>query len=184
MKRLIALMLCMLTILTFAACGGDPADTTDDGSGTKAPAQTGGNVNVGGNNNTAKPIFVYNGVKIEMNASADEVIAALGEPVSTYEQPSCAFQGNDIYYNYGSIEVSVYENNGERHIYSVFVKDDLVSTPEGLSIGSSESDAFAIYGEDSRTQSGNIIYHGNGADVTITFMDGKVASIEYVATFG
>ena len=181
MKKIIALIICTLAVVMLAACGGDPAETSDTGKsgGTNAPAQTNSN----DASDAVKPVFVYNGVTIEMNALADDVIAALGDPVSTYESPSCAFQGTDINYNYGSIEITVYENEGERRIYSLFVKDDLVSTPEGLSIGSPESDAFSIYGDESKTQSGNIIYNGKGASVTVTFADGKVASIEYTATF-
>ncbi len=179
MKRILALIICALTLISFAACGGETVET-DGGDGQSTNGST---PDTGKTPSATSAVFVYNGVTIEMNALADPVIASLGDPVSTYESPSCAFQGTDVNYNYGSVEITVYENNGERRIYSLFVKDDLVSTPEGLSIGSSEADAFAVYGEESRTDAGNIIYHGDGVDVTVTFTDGKVASIEYVATF-
>ena len=185
MKKIISFILAAMMLLTLVACSGDPAET--DGSAnngnetSKTPADTKDDGNK--DDTAAAPVFVFKGVTISMNAPSDPIIEAIGEPSSTYEQPSCAFQGNDIYYNYGSIEISAYEEGGERRVYSVFVKDDLVTTPEGLYIGSSEADAFAVYGEDSRTSSGNIIYHGKGVDVTVVFTDGKVSSIEYVATF-
>ena len=40
-------------------------------------------------------VFEYNGVKIGMDMEAAPIIAALGEPSSYFEAPSCAFEGLD-----------------------------------------------------------------------------------------
>lgn len=187
MKRIFAFILAALLLLTMVAC--EKPETPDD-SEKGTTNQTDTNKTTTGadttDNNTPSAkgtTFVYKGVTIKMNELADSILSALGDPATEpYESPSCAFQGNDIFYNYGSIEISVYENNGERRISSLFVKDDLVSTPEGLYIGSSEADAVAVYGESSRTASGNLIFHGEGVSVTVILTDGKVSSIEYIAT--
>ena len=189
MKRILAFMLAALMLLSLYACSGgapkteDTSDKTANTNGTNgtagAPADTGDPAPA----NT--PVFVYNGTTIKMNDLAAPVLAALGDPTTTYESPSCAFQGTDIYYNYGSFELSAYEETAgaERRIYSVFLKDDLVETPEGLAIGSPEADVAKVYGASSRTDSGNYIYEAKGVTVKVMITDGKVSSIEYVATF-
>ena len=187
MKRILAFMLAALMLLSIVACSaGDPKteDTTDktantNGSTAGTPADTGDPAPA----NT--PVFVYKGTTIKMNDLSDPIIAALGEPATTYESPSCAFQGMDIYYNYGSFELSAYEETAgaERRVYSVFLKDDLVETPEGLAIGSPEADVAAVYGASSRTDNGNYIYKAAGVTVSVMLTDGKVSSIEYVASF-
>lgn len=187
MKRILSLILAAMMLLALAACSNDGGDTPDNGTtaaannGTTAPDGTSENP---GSTTKAAPVFVHNGTTIKMNEPAAAIIAALGEPLSKYDQPSCAFQGNDYVYNYGSFELTTYDNNGDiERVYSVFIKDDLVTTPEGLYIGSPEADAAAIYGADSRTDNGNFIYAAEGVTVTVIIKDGKVTSIEYVATF-
>lgn len=183
MKRIISLFLAVLMLIALTACSDNKNDPTKDttpasGSGTKAPVED------TGASPSFVPVFVHNGITIKMNDPAEPIIAALGDPVSRYEQPSCAFQGNDYVYNYGSFELTTYDNNGDiERVYSVFIKDDLITTPEGLYIGSSEADAAAVYGDGARTDNGNFIYRVDGVTVTVIIKDGKVSSIEYVATF-
>ena len=51
-------------------------------------------------------LFTYNGCTIAMNGAAAPVIAALGEPESYTEAASCAFDGLDKTYGYGSCKTS------------------------------------------------------------------------------
>ena len=185
MKRTISILLLVTAVISLfllVSCtneqgGGDGTDPAASGKTTNAESS--------GSSVTAnEPVFVSGSVTIKMNEPADPIIASLGEPKDTYEAPSCAFQGNDYYYNYGSFEVSAYEENGERRIYSVVLKDDLVATPEGISIGSSADDAAKAYGESARTDNGNFVVKTDNAVLTIVIKNGAVSSIDYVAVVG
>ena len=191
MKKIILLILaalCAFSMLT--ACGdGDPVNTDGNGTDTKqGGVSDDGSSDPGDNTDSklpAKLIYVSpNGTTVEMNVPADAVIAALGEPKSTYEAPSCAFLGNDYYYDYGSFELSAYDEGGEKFVYSVYLKDDLTETPEGLAIGSPEADVAALYGESGKQDNGSYTYTTGQTQLNIIIEDGKVAAIEYVALVG
>ena len=168
--------------LALASCGGgDDTDTTTTTPIISSDTKVNGTGNDTANNNDEEFVFVYNGVTIAMHAPADPIIAALGEPSSTYEKPSCAFQGNEYYYNYGSLEVSAYEDGAERCIYSVYLIDDLVETPEGLFIGATESEVSSIYGEDGRLDNGSYRFIRGNSILNVIIENGVVTAIEYVA---
>lgn len=180
---LLVLALAASLPLMLASCGSD--DNTNDTTATPGTSSDTG-TDVTGNDTSKNDddnefVFVYNSVTIAMHAPADPIIAALGEPSSTYEEPSCAFQGNDYYYNYGSFEISAYEDGGERCIYSVYLIDDLVETPEGLCIGAAESDVVSIYGDEGKLDNGSYKFiHGNSI-LNVIIENGVVTAIEYVA---
>ncbi len=186
MKRLFALLLVLVLSFTLIACGGDdPADTEkDDGKETENAGNNGGKDTEGEGNEGEqedKYVFVSGDVTVIMNASAESILSALGEPNSTYESPSCAFQGNDYYYDYGSFELSAYDEGEGKFIYSVFFKDDLIETPEGLCIGDSAADVEALYGAEGKLDSGNYSYTDGNCNLMIFITDGAVSSIEYTA---
>lgn len=183
---LLVLALAVLLPAMLISCGGDDnVDTTttpNTSSDTKENGNGAGNdTNDSAKNNDEEFVFVYNGVTIAMHAPADPIIDALGEPSSTYDEPSCAFQGNDYYYNYGSFEVSAYEDGDERRIYSVYLIDDLVETPEGLSIGASESDVTSIYGDEGKLDNGSYRFIRGNSILNVIIENGTVTAIEYVA---
>lgn len=189
MKRLFALLLVLVLSFTLIACGGDNATDTDADTSKETE-----NSDVGEGNETEnkgndendekhedKYVFVSGDVTVIMNAAADSILSALGEPNSTYESPSCAFQGNDYYYDYGSFELSAYDEGEGQFIYSVFFKDDLIETPEGLCIGDSASEVESLYGAEGKLDSGNYSYTDGNCNLMIFITDGAVSSIEYTA---
>lgn len=179
MKRILALTLAVLCLFALASCGGKTEDTPKD----ETTASENNTQTTAGNSDktpaTAEPVFVYNNVKVKMNDEADPIVSALGEPNSTYEAPSCAFQGNDYYYDYGSFQVSAYEDNGTRRISAVILKDDLVTTAEGISIGSTDAEALAAFGESARSANGNYIVSAGSTTLTVIITDSAVSSILY-----
>lgn len=188
MKRLFALLLVFVLSFTLIACGGDdPADTDagdgketeNAGSGEGQETENAGNE--GDNEHEDKYVFVSGDVTVIMNAAAESILSGLCEPNSTYEAPSCAFQGNDYYYDYGSFELSAYDEGEGKFIYSVFFKDDLIETPEGLCIGDSASEVESLYGADGKMDSGNYSYTDGNCNLMIFITDGAVSSIEYTA---
>ena len=132
---LAGMMIFAATALT--ACGGGDPETqpaavvTDP---TAVPEQTG-------------YVFKYNGAEIGMNAKADDVIKTLGEYVSYFEAPSCAFEDMDKTYSYPGFDVTTYTLGGVDYISGVVLQDDTVETPEGITIGSTVDQVRAAYGE-------------------------------------
>lgn len=182
MKRLIITLLALALSLSFVACGGDDSsDSADSGNSGGIFIEGGDTDDNGGDESDVEYVFVSGSVTVKMNEKADAILSALGEAKSTYESPSCAFQGNDYYYDYGSFELSAYDEGNGQFVYSVFLKDDLVETPEGLCIGDAESEVVTLYGEGGKLDSGNYSYTDGNCNLMIFITDGVVSSIEYTA---
>ncbi|MBR3978087.1 MAG: hypothetical protein IKJ94_00495 [Oscillospiraceae bacterium] len=78
-----------------------------------------------------------------------------------YQVPSCAFEGTDNVYSYGSYEITAY-NDGEKEIvYSIFFVEPDVTTPEGLANGDDLSMAAELYGEYTQDGTSQIFTRGN-----------------------
>lgn len=170
MKRVIAVFLCVLLMCAaLTACGG----------GTESSAST-----TGGQPTTGSPAaytYVLNGVTLAVNAEMAPLVDQLGEPTSYFESESCAFQGMDKVYTYGSVVISTYPEAEVDYILSIELKDDTVSTSEGISIGDSKEDVIAVYGE-ATTQTDTALSYETG-DCVLAFIlkDGKVSGITYTA---
>lgn len=91
-------------------------------------------------------VFTYHGVEITPGGDAATVIAGLGEAKSITEEPSCAFQGMDRTYCYGSFYLATIPGENGEIISSVWFADDTVITEEGLRIGSTRQEVEAVFG--------------------------------------
>ena len=173
MKKLFALTLALMLVLTMAACGGEtPAGTTAPISGgTMAPITP----------DAGSWKYTVRGVDIMMNAEAAPVLEALGEPVSFTEEASCAFTGLDKTYNYGGFFLQTYPLNDVDYIYSAWLMDDSSETPEGIYIGATQAEVEAAYGADAFNGSNAYILTGTTSTLTIILADGVVSSIQYDA---
>ena len=127
-------------------------------------------------------VFVSNGTQITIGTEAKGIIEKLGEPLSKYESPSCAFGDLDVSYTYGGFELDTYQQDGVDYVSAVILQDDSVETPEGLYIGEEEGRVEEIYGEPTSTVSEGRIYNKGDMKLTILCKDGKVASIQYLNT--
>ena len=180
LRQLLALTALLLCCVICFACGctsgtDDPANTKApaDNSATAAPAATGTAAQEGF-------VFVHNGVTVKMNAPAADIISALGTPGSYYEEPSCAFEGMDKTYSYGSFDVTTYTENGVDYISGVVLWDDSVETPEGLYIGASAADVKKAYGQEAAGQNNVTVTRGD-SQMIILLKDDAVTSIQYLA---
>lgn len=127
--------------------------------------------------------FKYDDISIGIDEPADGVIAALGEPISYYEAPSCAFEGLDKIYTYNSFVIETYPGeNDESLISSISFKDDSVTTKEGVMIGSTKEKVLELYGEPETKEDVRFIYVKDNMRLTFIFRDGGAALIEYHTT--
>lgn len=124
--------------------------------------------------------FVYHGVAISPHGDAALVIEALGEPKSYTEEASCAFEGLDKTYYYGSVYISTYPLDGKDWVYTLWFADDTVTTAEGVRIGSTQAEVEEVYGADCFTGSSYVITQGQSR-LVILVEDETVSGIRYEA---
>ncbi len=162
-KKMAALLaLIMVLALVLCSCGG------------------GGGSNNGGNNTGSLDYyFEVKGVKVEMKADAEAVLKALGSYKSSYEAPSCAFDGMDKIYSYGGYDILTYTADGKDFISGVVLRDDTVETPEGIAIGSKLEDVKKKY--NAKEEGSSINVYSENCRLLIIFDNGVVTSIQYIA---
>lgn len=185
MKKLLILLLTLLLVLALAACGDEnhanttipqkPEDTTANSAGedtTAAPEDT-----------TAAPdtqdevyYFEADGVKIVCGEAFDAAALPAVEP---YEVPSCAFEGMDVIYTYEAFEVTAYRDNGGETVYSVYLLDPNVTTPEGLALGDDAARVTELYGSDYTENGGELTYQKGDTLLIVILQNDTVFSIEY-----
>lgn len=184
MNRYLALMLTLLICLALVGCNASSNTTTT--SPSTLPAESAheipGTDDVSANDTTeAEYSITYKGVTVMLNAPAEPIISALGDPVSYTESTSCAFDGLDKTYYYGSLYIDTYPLGDSDYIYDFWFADDTISTPEGICIGAAAADVEAAYGSEYfNGDSAYLIPHMNGT-LTIIIKDGFVSSIQYVS---
>lgn len=173
MKRLYILSLALLLTLSLAACGGDGQSgggSVSGGSGAPSPKAG------------SQLVFTYKDCPLPMNAEFGPLKDYLGEPDSYFEAASCAFDGLDKTFTYGGVEIITYpdeDKEGVDYISSVRLLDNSVSTPEGVTIGSTAEEVAAACGGE---VSGDLYEKEDGDCIlSILFEDGKVISVEYTA---
>ena len=163
MKKIIALMLALLTLGLLVSCA--------DASQTEA---------------SFRPLVV-GGVTVALDAEAEGVIAALGTPQAFAESGSCYGDGKDKVYQYVSYKIMTYSKAGKDYILSVEIYDDAddrVATPEGVRIGDRAEDVVARHGAPTSKTDLQIVYldDANGAKLQFLLRDGKVTNIQYLKT--
>lgn len=165
MKKYIVLLFALCLVPILSGCGSTtPAQTT----GPTEPVEPG-------------YIFTYNGTDILMHADAAPILAALGEPVSATEQTSCAFDGLDKTFYYGSFYMDTYPVDGKDYVYSLWLVDDTVITAEGLYIGATQAQVESIYGTEGFNGSNAYILVKGSSKLTVLLENGLVSSIQYDA---
>ena len=187
MKKMISLILVLVMACALAACGAE----TEAPAATNAPASSGVVVSngeaVGGNSaEAAQPTgktytFTYNGNKIAMNADAAPIVEALGEAKKYTEEESCAFEGLDKTYYYGSFYLQTYPEGDKDYVYCLWLVDDSVETEEGIYIGASQADVEKAYGTENFNGKNAFVVNGDGCTLTVILENGVVSSIQYNA---
>jgi hypothetical protein len=193
MKKMTAILACTAaSAMLLCACGSSDAGTEGNTSGsgstvsTEADSSAEGAESSGADDaaSVAAPTgyyFTLNGVTVSVNAAMAPIAEALGEPTSYFESESCAFQGLDKTYTYGSVVISTYPVDGEDFVYTIELKDDTVETTEGICIGSTKDDVTAAYGTASSETDTALSYEKDDSVLAFIFDGDSVANITYTA---
>ncbi len=184
MKKLITMLLAAGMILAMSGCGNDEKVIGGDVSNAPgSPEQTaGGSGNTTGQVSGKGYVFLYNGVTVSVDGDMAPVLEGLGEPVNYFEAASCAFEGLDKTYTYGSFEIVTYPQGEKDCVSTIILKDDTVSTAENISIGSSRESVTNAYGTDYTEQGSMLVYHKEGMRLCILVENDTVTSIQYNST--
>ena len=198
-KKLISAVMAAAMLTSLTACGGEgstPAVTTSaPAAATSAPAATtaaqaettAAQADTTAAAQAAAPAgavkysYTANGTEIAINADADAVKAALGEPQQTFEAPSCAFDGTSYTYTYAGFTVETYPDPADKKnkVYAVTLKDASVQTAEGCKVGDSADDVKKACGEPTGETMGYLEYKGEGVALQFFLEEDKVTSVVY-----
>lgn len=184
------LMLVLMLAVVVTGCGKENKENNNtDITPTPVEQQNNQTVEEGSKGNESNKVtepkgyvFEYNGVKVGMDMEAAPIIAALGTDYTYFEAPSCAFEGLDKTYGYGSFEIDTYEQDGKDYICGVFFVDDLIETPEGVALFETKTDMIAAYGEGYREEYGMLVYEKEGTKIKFILDGDEITSIEYAST--
>ncbi|MDY4143164.1 MAG: hypothetical protein ACI3VM_07230 [Oscillospiraceae bacterium] len=168
MKRIIAVILAVMCAFALCAC-------SDNGGAQKTETKTEYEADYG------ELYYASGDVKFGIFDPADEVLSALGEPVSTFESNSCAYQGKDKFYYYDGFEVLVNDVDGTERVTGITIADDTVSNPQGVKIGMKGDEALALMDGIEYTQSGDTYKFTVGSTLFRLQVgaDGTVKAAEY-----
>ena len=170
MKRIITVILAVMCALALCAC-------SDNGDGTKAQTKTEYKPDYG------ELYYASGDVKFGILDAADEVLSALGEPVSTFESNSCAYQGKDKFYYYDGFEILINDVDGTERVTGITLADDTVSNPQGVKIGMKGDEALKLMDGFEYTQSGDTYKFTVGSTVFSLKAgeDGTISAADYTA---
>lgn len=126
--------------------------------------------------------FTFQGTVVEVDADAAAVVEKLGEPVSYFEAPSCAFQGLDKIYTYNGFELDTYPVNDVDYISAIIFKDDSVATAEGVGIGDMREKLEQTYGSESTAEDGMLVYEKDAMKLCFILRGDEIISVEYRST--
>lgn len=177
------MLLALLLILALAGCGAEeepnadlvitraPEESTEATEAaieeTEAPEEK-----------AAGPFaFEYEGVKLLPGMAFDASV--LPKADSVYTVPSCALEGTDNVYNYTAFEITAFDDGYGEDVYSIYLMDPNVATPEGLALGDDEAKIVELYGEEFAQEGTAYVYTRESTILSIIVQDGAVISIEY-----
>lgn len=185
MKKIAAFTICLMMLLALAACSGAASEeqmitrsTEKEDDGTEPVYEAPSSMFEA----AEEPVvgnytFFADGTELVPGDPFDPSI--LPEADSVYEVPSCAIEGADNLYNYGTFELTAFDDGTSEVIYSILLTDPNITTTEGLALGDSVDKVVELYGEGYTQQGSAYIYTGEANVLYIIVQGEHVASIEY-----
>ena len=183
MKRILEIIVCIVMMAALTACGNEAKvieGNASSGAQTEIIGGADGSTEILLTNDAdAGWIFQAGDVTLAPDMDMTTVAEQLGEPKNYFEAASCAFEGLDKIYTYASFEIETYPQDTADCIKSIVLKDDTVSTVEGVSIGDSEDKVRETYGTPAEESTGKLVYQKEQTNLVFVISSGVVTSIEY-----
>ncbi len=122
--------------------------------------------------------FEHNGKTMKLGEVFS--IEKYGQPEDYTEVESCAFEGLDKTFNYGSYEVTTFSDNDKDKIYSIYFLDENVKTKEGIKITDSFDKMKKTYGDDYEKIDNMYTYTKQKTQLNFIINNNEITSIEYL----
>ena len=122
-------------------------------------------------------VIKYNGVTVALDADAEKALAKIGEPASKQSTGNCGGLGETVRYDYSSFIMIVVEYESGAKVDQIEIKNDLVSTTGGVTIGSSESSVKNTYGEPDEVKGSALVYKSGSKVMYVGIEDGYVSTL-------
>lgn len=193
LKKFALLLAAALVLFALAACSGETAGNTNqvitrgasedetNGDGTNANETDGSDTateNTEASSSDDAFYFETDGVTITPGTALD--LSVLPDANDTYTVPSCAIDGTDNVYMYDTFELTAYDEGNGEIIYSIYLTDANITTPEGLALGDDASRVTELYGEDYEESGTSMTYTKGSTELIIILQNDVVVSIEYL----
>ena len=164
MKKIFVLLLLGICLFAVSACGTEQP-------GDEPPEDT--------------YCFVFQDTEIRVGAKLPSVLEGLrSQEAKVSVKPSClnGVSGEDVTYVYNGFQIKTFRtevNDPNEEIRWIILIDDLLMTPEGITIWSSVEAVKAAYG-DATKDTGEWLYYQKGSCLLgFSYRDGLVTKIEY-----
>ncbi|MBR4557056.1 MAG: hypothetical protein IKO15_06185 [Clostridiales bacterium] len=172
-----------LVVSSIAACSNEPEPVSSDiniistqAQNSSGAASENSDVAAGSENYA----FNYNGYDFIVDTEIDE--SKLPANFDVTMEASCAGVGLATTYKTSAFDVEL-RLNSDTIITRIFLKDDTVSTPEGIHIGSTMEEVRQAYGEPAIDTGLSLAYTKGSSKLQFDFKDdGKVQFITYFGT--
>ena len=166
-KILLILLATLLTLTLLVACDTASSDADEEKTTTATTS--------------AIKSFTYKGTEIKINADSKDVVAKLGEPKSTEVfDAGCGDSTPGYIYSYSGFEITTNPVDGVDYVNKIKLTSDLVSTPEGATVGMSKSEITKLLGEPYAKSDEILRYVSAGTMLQFDLnADGVVISITY-----
>ena len=179
MKKFAVIMLAIIMVIALCGCGDDPGKSNSSNNSNSSPADNSANtVPSGDPSGEPKYELIYGGVNVFPGCEYDEKALSALEPAFS-EIPGCALGTTDKLYTFADVELQVAEMSGKEVVYSAYFISMDLSTPEGVSIGTTKDKVLEAYGKDYTTLGDQMTYTLDGVTLNIIVQNDMVTSIEY-----
>lgn len=183
MKRTLVVLLALVMLLALTACAKAPQENAEamitrstEPAGKTEPAGGETEETKGAEKPAAEEAFSFaaNGITVVPGEAFDpEKLPA----DSVYQVPSCAIEGMDNVYQYGSYEITAFSDGKSESVYSIFLMEPDVATPEGLALGDEMDKAASLYGQ-YKEEGTAWVFTRQNTQLWVIGQDGVVISIE------
>ena len=119
---------------------------------------------------------------IEMDQNMVDVIEMLGTPMGEFVIPSCAFDGYDRVFSFPGIQIHTYPLGDDDFVHTISLRDDTVTTKNGIFLGRSFVDVKEAYGDEFTQEYGMVTFTRGQTTLSFLIENNMVIAITYGLT--